>query len=94
MNQQTSHDHEHGGQEHKHDKVFHIIVNLEPMEVRQELLTFDDICLLAFPQGPFGEAIRYTVTCTKRGGDTSMVKGDSIKVEEGMICNVGNTDRS
>lgn len=87
-------EHEHGHSGHEHDKVYHIVVNLEPKEVREEKLTFDEICRIAFPQGPFGDSIRYTVTCSKRGADISMVKGDSIEVENGMICHVSNTDRS
>ena len=90
----TTQESKHEGVSHQHEKVFHVIVNLEPKEVRKETLTFDEICLLAFPQGPFGETIRYTVTCTKRGQDITLLKGGSIDVENGMIINVSNTDRS
>ena len=78
----------------KHE-VHHIVVNGEEKKISQGSLTFHEICVLAFPEGPFGDAIRYTVTYTyKHGGDVSMVQGESVEVENGMIFNVGNTDRS
>ena len=80
---------------HKHE-VHHIVVNGEEKKITQDHLTFHEVCLLAFPEGPFGDAIRYTVTYTyKHGsGDVSMVEGDSVEIKNGMIFNVGNTDRS
>lgn len=85
--------HEDSGK-HK-DEIHHIVVNGEEKRVSQERLTFHEVCVLAFPDGPFGDAIRYTVTYSrKHGGDASMVQGESVEVENGMIFNVGNTDRS
>jgi hypothetical protein len=74
----------------------HIVVNGEEKTTNHESLTFHEVCLLAFPDGPFGDAIRYTVTYTYKhgGGDVSMVEGDSVEIKNGMIFNVGNTDRS
>jgi hypothetical protein len=87
-----SHKGDEGG--HLHEKSFHIIVNLEPKEVHQERINFDEICRLAFPQGPFGEEYRYTVTYSYHGEDYPMFKGDSVEIKNGMIFHVGNTDRS
>ena len=85
-------DNEH--KEHPH-KTHHIIVNGEEKNVSQESLTFHEICLLAFPDGPFAENIRYTVTYTPvHGADVSMVNEESVEIKNGMIFNVGNTDRS
>lgn len=94
METQENHGHKDGEHGHSHENVFHIIVNLEPKEVRQEKMTFDEVCRLAFPQGPFGENIRYTITYTHRGEDHPMLKGDSVELKNGMIFHVGNTDRS
>lgn len=81
-------------QDHEFINGYTIIVNLEPKQVHQKKLSFDELCHLAFPQGPFGEKYRYTVNCTKDGVDIPMLKGGHIEVEEGMVCNVSNTDQS
>lgn len=79
----------------EHHKEIDIVVNGEQMTVTEKEMTFDEICHLAFPNGPFGPTIRYTVTYTdKHGHDFSLVAGQSVHVKDGMIFNVGNTDRS
>jgi len=79
----------------EHHSHFQIIVNGEQKEVDKNRLTFHEVCLLAFPNGPFGENITYTVTYTySNGRDGSLVKGESVEIENGMIFNVGNTDKS
>jgi hypothetical protein len=80
---------------HEHHPHFQIIVNGEQKEVGKRRLTFHEVCLLAFPNGPFGDNITYTVTYTyPNGRDGSLVKGESVEIENGMIFNVGNTDKS
>jgi hypothetical protein len=84
--------HEHSNE---HGVVHHIVINGEQREVRQKRLSFQEICVIAFPGGPFGGNIRYTVTYgLPDGREGSMVQGDTINVEEGMVFYVGNTDRS
>lgn len=78
-----------------HHKEIEIVVNGERIPVTEKEMTFDEIVRLAFPNGPFGPNIRYTVTYTdKNGHDDSLVEGQSVHVKEGMVFNVGNTDRS
>ncbi len=78
-----------------HDVVYRIVINGEEKEIEQKYLSFQEICELAFPDGPFGGNIRYTVTYgLPDGREGSMVQGDKIEVNEGMVCYVGNTDRS
>ena len=72
-----------------------IVINGEETTVSDKEMAFDEIIRLAFPDGPFGPNIRYTVTYSdKQGRDYSLVEGQSVRVKKGMIFNVGNTDRS
>lgn len=88
----THPDHDHS---HSHAPVYHITINAESVTVHQARLSFDEICHLAFPNGPFGGNIRYTVTYSLPDGrESSMVQGDTIEVVEGAVFYVGNTDRS
>lgn len=80
--------------EHQH-KVYQIIVNGEQKEVTKKHLTFQDVCELAFPEGPFADTVVYTVTFSfPDGTEGSMVKHESVKIENGVIFHVGNTDKS
>lgn len=77
-------------------KTYHIHVNAEEKTVRQDTLTFHEVCLLAFPDGPFGGNIQYTVTYSgPHHLEGSMVDGgDPIHLQNGMNFHVDNTDRS
>lgn len=91
------------GQTHEHHKHHHhadggihqVIVNGEQKETNHDHLTFHQVCELGFPNGPFGDNVTYTVSFTYPDGtEGTMVKGESVKVKNGMIFNVGNTDKS
>lgn len=73
-----------------------VIVNGEEKVVHQRAMTFEQVCLLAFPDGPFGENIVYTVTYSyaNGGGDHILNKGQTVAIKNRMVFNVGNTDRS
>jgi hypothetical protein len=73
-----------------------IIVNGQQVAASQREMTFDEVCRLAFPSGPFGEQIAYTVTYSYPSGTGEFVlnKGQSVRIESGMVIDVGNTDRS
>lgn len=81
-------------QQNAHKGNIHVVVNGEHREVSQAHLTFDEVCKLAFPDGPFGENIIYTVTYSTHGRDGSLVSGENVEVVNGMIFHVGNTDKS
>lgn len=84
-----SHEHEH------HHKVHHVIVNGEQKEVLKSTLTYQEVCELAFPEGPFGGNIVYTVDFSYPDGtEGSMVKHELVEVKDGIIFHVGNTDKS
>lgn len=94
MNQQTNTD-EHDKSGGGHGRHVEIIINAEPFEVTEKRLTFRELCLLAFPDGQFGDNVAWTVTYSDpHGPEGSMVDGDSIKVKKGMVFNVGRSDKS
>ncbi|WP_375769801.1 multiubiquitin domain-containing protein [Archangium gephyra] len=79
------------------DKEFTIIVNAEEKRVTGKELTFDQVVQLAFPGGPQGETRLYTVTYRRGEGNKpegTLVKGESVKLKNGMIFNVTATDKS
>ncbi len=81
--------------EQSHAPVYNITINADAVTVHQARLSFDEVCRLAFPAGPFGPKIRYTVTYSLPDGhEGSMVQGDTIEVLDGEVFYVGNTDRS
>lgn len=77
--------------------TIHIVVNAEPKEVHKKILKFRDVVLLAFPNGPSGPNIIYTVTFKKAAGPThagSLVEGGTVKVKNGTVFSVTFTDKS
>lgn len=86
---------EHAAAGADHGQPFEIFINAESFEIRQKELTFRELCLLAFPDGQFGENVAWTVTYSDpHGPEGSMVDGDTIKVKKGMVFNVGRSDKS
>lgn len=78
-----------------HHGPFNIVVNGRRKTVTEHVLNYRQVVLLAFPDGPFGPGIIYTVTYAYRHGDEGfMVEGSSVKVKEGMVFNVSRTDQS
>ena len=77
-----------------HHKDFEIIVNGRKVKVASKTLSFDEIVALAnLPSTP---NTIFTVTYARGEGNKEgvLVKGDTIKVKDGMIFNVTATDKS
>ncbi|MGH3628903.1 MAG: multiubiquitin domain-containing protein [Sciscionella sp.] len=74
-----------------------IVVNGEPHDVPKDEITFDEVVALAYPGGPQGPNIIYSVTYRK-GPDHKpkgiLAEGGSVKVKNGMIFDVRVTDKS
>jgi len=86
---------EHAAASNEHGQPFEIIINAESFEVTEKELTFHQLCLLAFPDGQFGDNVAWTITYSDpHGPEGSMVDGDKIKVKKGMVFNVGRSDKS
>jgi len=79
------------------DKKVTIIVNTRPKSWSEEEISYKQVVELAFGTYSDDPNVVYTVTFSK-GHDPkhegSLVKGQSVKVKEGMIFNVTRTDKS
>jgi len=84
-------------QGHEANKVYKIMVNGRPKEVRSKVLTFVDVVKLAFEDAVFNDVTVYTITYKRGEGNKpegTLVESESVKVKEGMVFNVKRTDKS
>jgi hypothetical protein len=81
-----------------HTKQVTIIVNGRPKLVDKERMAFEEIVQLAFPNAQLENPdFEYVVTYTRGHNDNqegTLTKGKSVKVKEGMIFNVTETNKS
>jgi hypothetical protein len=78
------------------DKDFRIIVNGEPETVESEVVMFEQVTELAYPEPPFPETL-FTVTYrnAKKPKEGRLVEGQSVEVKRnGTVFNVKATDKS
>jgi len=86
--------------EHFHSgppKVFTIIVNGRKNEVSAKTLSFDQVVALAFNPVPAGPTVQFTVTYRKGphgNPEGTLTEGQTIKIKDGMIFDVTETNRS
>jgi hypothetical protein len=75
--------------------TFHIIVNGTPDEWHHHRISYEQVVRIAFPNGQSGGDIRYSVTWTLPDGqEGSLRRGQHVRVIEGMMFDVRNTDKS
>lgn len=82
---------------HPHHHPHHTVtVNTEEKIVHHDSLDFHQVCLLAFPDGPFGEGIVYSVLYHyKHAHEEHMLhKGQVVEIRDHMVFEVDNADRS
>lgn len=73
-------------------KMVHINVNGRKRNWTEKIIKYENVVLLAFEHSVDNPNIIFTITYSgKKKG--SMVKGDTIRLSEGMIFNVTATDR-
>lgn len=88
-------DHEPEAGRNPNDVTFDISVNGTAEVWHKRKINYEEIVKLAFPDGPFGGDIRYSVSWTKPDGqEGSLRPGHSVDVVEGMMFDVRNTDKS
>ena len=76
-------------------KTVTIFVNGTQESWPHRKISYDQVVKLAFPHGPFGGDIRYSVSWTKPDGqEGSLRPGHKVVVVEEMIFDVRNTDKS
>lgn len=92
--EQTREESLHAGH-HPHDVTFHITVNGQAEVWHRRKISYEEAVKLAFPDGPSGGNVRYSVSWTKPDGqEGSLRPGRSIDVVDGMMFDVRNTDKS
>jgi hypothetical protein len=81
--------------EHGHAGQFTIVVNGRERKVTESKLSFEDLVKLAFGDNPpSGPNVVITVTYKSRGQEGTLLPGQSVDVQNGMIFNVKATDKS
>ena len=86
--------------EHFHSgkpKLYKIIVNGRQKEVSTKTLTFDQVVALAFNPVPSGPNVQFTVTYRKgprKNHEGSMTEGETVRIKDGMIFDVTETNKS
>lgn len=80
---------------HDHDKVTSIIVNGRQREVHGKKISYIEVVQLAFPGAQLDGNTAYTVAyANPHGKDGTLVNGQDVHVQEGMVFNVTKTNRS
>lgn len=75
------------------DKTFDIVVNGTQERWTDHRITYEQVVQLAFPGG--AQDFLYTVTFANvHGKDGSLAAGQDTNVKDGMVFNVGKTNRS
>jgi hypothetical protein len=79
------------------DKQFTIVVNAREKTFTGREISFNQVVELAFGSVSPNPNIVYSVTYKRGEGNKpegSMEKGDTVKIKDGMIFNVTQTDKS
>jgi hypothetical protein len=79
------------------ERDFTIIVNTRKKTVTQRVLSFDELVHLAFNPVPSGPNVLLTITYEngpRRNPEGTLIKGETVKIKDGMIFNVRATDKS
>lgn len=77
-------------------KLVTIFVNTRRHEVAKDEVSYEDVVKLAYPDGPTGPNVGYTVLYQRGHGnkDGALGPGQSVKVKHGMSFDVTPTDLS
>lgn len=77
------------------NKSYNIVVNGRPRVITKHKLTYREVVLLAYPDATQDENVLYTVTyANPHGHDGTLAEGQEVVIKEGMVFNVGKTNRS
>jgi hypothetical protein len=86
--------------EHFHSgpaKEFTIIVTGRKKEVTTKTLSFDQLVALAFNPVPVGPNVMFTITYRKgphKNPEGTLIEGATVKIKDGMIFDVTETNKS
>jgi hypothetical protein len=83
---------------HEHErKVVTIIVNTREHQVEKDEISFDEVAALAYDPMPTGPNVMLTVTYHRGHGNKpagDLLPGQTVKVKDGMVFDVTQTDKS
>jgi len=80
---------------HGHNKEVKIIVNGRKRTVPGPQVTYEALAELAFPGEPVSDQVVYTISYSDpHGKDGTLAPGQKTHVSDGMVFNVGKTNRS
>lgn len=88
-------EHFHSGPPQK--KEFTIIVNGKKKTFANRELSFDELVVMAFNPVPTGPNVLFTITYEggpRENPEGMLLKGQKVKIKDGMIFNVKHTDKS
>ena len=86
-----------GESELEKHKDFHIIINGRKRTVEHREATFEEIVKLAYEHPPKGPNVVFTVTYHNgphHNPEGSLLPGGRVKVKDGMVFDVTETDKS
>lgn len=93
-----SNEHSNQDQAPGQNKEYDIIVNGRPKTFNGKKISYEEVVILAYGEDAFNDdRFEYTVTYSKGHQDNlkgSLVRGESVRVKDGMIFNVKRTIRS
>lgn len=77
------------------DHHYNIVINGSAEAVNGKQIGYERIVHLAFPDGPHGGNVRYTVNYSFTDGrNGGLMQGQHVELAEGMMFDVDNTDKS
>lgn len=83
-----------GHPEEHHQKQYKIVVNGVPTTVEQEVLSFDEVVRLAFPDPNPDTIYNVTFEKAKEPKEGELLPGQSVTIKEGTEFDVDDTGRS
>ena len=83
-----------GSSQAHHEKHFKIVVNGSPTTVEKEVLTFDDVVDIAFPNRDPNTIYSVTFEKAKEPKEGELVPGQSVEIKENTEFDVDDTGKS
>ena len=74
-----------------------VVINGRQKQIDKDVLPYRDVVALAYDSPAFSDQIVYTITYKRGHGskpEGTLVDGETLRLKDGMIINVGRTDKS
>jgi hypothetical protein len=81
------------GEKH-HDKTYKVVVNGTPTDVDQEVLSFDEVVSLAFPNPDANTIYSISFEHAKEPKEGELLPGQSVTIKQNTEFDVDDTGRS